>query len=252
MKATMGREKVVTIVLTVLVLLLAGLIFWEWEQGRELERELLKMRNIPVTQVPAQKILAEFQLPDVATGFPELVARNLFALNRRSVAPTPKGGVSAMKKGQFVLVGVLITPKQRSALLRDVQTNKTETVALVGVVRGMTLGDVQSSRVILRQGTETEELALNVQTGPKPPSAAQAQTQAMATAPPPPSPPAAPGAQASAPAASPASAPSSAPAPARAASANPAASAPATPGKPADAASGPKPSPVLPVPLPNK
>jgi hypothetical protein len=235
MKAAVEPGKALSIVLALCVLMLSGVLFWEWEQGLGLERELLKMRKIPVTEVPAQKILPEFKLPDAESGFPDLVSRTLFAGNRRSAAAARKGGPSAMKKGQFMLVGVLITPRQRSALLRDVQTNKTETVALVGVVRGMTLGEVGSSRVVLRQGTETEELTLNVQTGPKPPSVAPAQPT-TAPPPPPPPPPAAPIAQASAPAAPPTLAPSSTPAPARAAGANP-------------AASGPKPSSTLPPPL---
>ena len=78
-----------------------------------------------------------------------------------------------MKYWFGMLVGVLITPQHRSALLRDVQTNKTETVALVGVVRGITLGEVESNRVVLRQGAESEELVLNVQTGPKQPATPQ-------------------------------------------------------------------------------
>ena len=239
MKAMMEPGRALSIVLALCVLMLSGLLFWEWEQGVGLERELLKMRNIPATAVPAQKILPEFKLPDAESGFPELVPRSLFAGNRRSTAAARKGAQSVMKKGQFMLVGVLITPKQRSALLRDVQTNKTETVPLIGVVRGMTLGEVESSRVVLRQGTDTEELTLNVQTGPKAPNAAQAQAQAMATPLLPP--PAVPNAQASALAVPPASAPSSAPAPARAA-----ALAPGPPAKPAEAESGPKPSSTLP------
>nr|WP_295772481.1 hypothetical protein [Rhodoferax sp.] len=235
MKATMEPGRALSIVLALCVLMLSGLLFWEWDQGLGLERELLKMRKIPATAVPAQKVLPEFKLPDAESGFPELVPRSLFAGNRRSMTAARKGGQSVMKKGQFMLVGVLITPKQRSALLRDVQTNKTETVALVGVVRGMTLGEVESSRVVLRQGAETEELALNVQTGPKPPNVAQA--QAMAIPPPPTAPPA--------------SAPS-APVPARAASANSPASAPVPLGKPVDAASGPKPSSTLPLALSKK
>jgi hypothetical protein len=229
MKAAIGRENALSIVLAVCVLVLAGLLFWEWEQGKLLERELLKMRKIPVTEVPAQKVLPEPQLPDAVTGFPELVSRNLFAANRRSVAPAAKGGVSAMKKGQFALVGVLITPKQRSALLRDVQTNKTEVVALVGVIRGLTLGDVEPSRVVLRQGAESEELTLNVQTGKRPgmPPAQSvvAPAQAPAVAPPP---------------VLPASA-ASAPAPGRATPASQPASSPSTPAKPVEASSTPKP-----------
>lgn len=241
MKAKMEPGKVLSIILALCVLMLSGLLFWEWQQGLELERDLLKMRKIPVTMVPAQKILPEFKLPDAEAGFPELVSRTMFAGNRRSTAAASKGGQSAMTRGQFMLVGVLITPKQRSALLRDTKTNKTETVALGGLVRGMTLSEAGNSRVVLQQGAETEELTLNVQTGPKPPSLAQAQASAKP-------PPAAPAAQASAPASPPASAPAL-PASARAPLVSPAALAPVPPAKPVDAESGPKPSPTLPEPL---
>lgn len=169
-KSVMGREKYLGLVLAAISLILMSVLLWEWEQGRNLERELLKMRKLPVTAVPAQKILPEFSLPDKESGFPELLSRPVFSTNRRPSGAAAKGA-GAMKKGQFVLVGVLISPRQRSALLRDVVSNKTETVALVGVLRGLTLGDVQADRVVLRQGAESEELMLNVQTGPKPPVA---------------------------------------------------------------------------------
>jgi len=237
MKAAMNtaipRGKALAIALALSALVLAGVLFWEWTQGLLLQQQLTKMRTIPVTAVPAQQILPEFNLPEAEAGFPELLSRNLFAGNRRSAASAGKGGRGAMKKGQFVLVGVLITPQQRSALLRDVQTNKTETVALVGVVRGITLGEVEPTRVVLRQGAETEELILNVQAGPKLATPPQTQGVPPATAP-----------------AQPASAAS---APARAASGpSPQASAPAGPAKPADASSGPKPPSIIPPPLPKK
>jgi hypothetical protein len=174
MKAATGQEKYLAIALAVVALALGGVLFWEWNQGMRLEQDLLRLRSIPVTPVPGQIILPEFTLPDAEAGFPELISRSLFTVGRRSSAAGTKGGRGSMKKGQFVLVGVLITPTQRSALLRDVQTNKTETVALVGVVRGITLGEVEPTRVLLRQGAESEELLLNVQTGPRPPMSAQA------------------------------------------------------------------------------
>ena len=172
MKAPMARDKYLALALAAASLLLLGVLAWEWEQGKTLERELLTLRKLPVTAVPPQKILPEFSLPDKEAGFPELLSRPIFSLSRRASGNAGKDAGS-MKKGQFVLVGVLITPNQRSALLRDVVSNKTETVALVGIVRGLTLGDVQADRIILRQGAESEELMLNVQTGPKPPTAAR-------------------------------------------------------------------------------
>ena len=208
--SVMGREKYLGLVLAAISIILMSVLLWEWEQGKNLERELLKMRKLPVTAVPAQKILPEFSLPDKEAGFPELLSRPVFSANRRPSGAAAKGA-GAMKKGQFVLVGVLISPRQRSALLRDVVSNKTETVALVGMLRGLTLGDVQADRVVLRQGAESEELMLNVQTGPKLPVAPQNQASPSTLAGQPPAavPPAKP-ASAAAPALVPALAPASA------------------------------------------
>ena len=174
MKAALGKEKYLALALASISLLLVGVLLWEWAQGKNLERDLLKMRKLPVTAVPPQKILPEFSLPDKETGFPELLSRPVFSVSRRSTGTAAKG-IASMKKGQFVLVGVLISPRQTSALLRDVASNKTETVTLVGVVRGLTLGEVKADRVVLRQGAESEELMLNVQNGPKLPGAMQNQ-----------------------------------------------------------------------------
>ena len=167
MKAAVGRERYLTLALLLGALLLAGVLLWEWNQGMLLKRELLKMRNIPVLPAKPLNIWPEFVLPAEDAGFPELVSRSMFSVNRRSSAVAGNGGVAAMKKGQFVLVGVFISPQRSSAQLRDVQTNKAETVAINGVVRGMTVGEVGPSSVLLRQGSETEELILNVQTAPK-------------------------------------------------------------------------------------
>ncbi len=228
MKAVIGRERYLALALAAISLILLSVLLWEWEQGKNLERDLLKMRKLPVTAVPPQKILPEFSLPDKETGFPELLSRPVFSVSRRPSGSANKDA-GAMKKGQFALVGVLISPGQKSALLRDVVTNKTETVALIGVVRGLTLGDVKADRVILRQGAESEELMLNVQTGPKLPVAMK--NQAAPSVVPAPPIPATPAPAAVLPAAKPASAPASAPTALPAASA--ATAAPQTPVKPA-------------------
>ncbi|QLQ00009.1 MAG: hypothetical protein HZY78_07205 [Burkholderiaceae bacterium] len=72
---------------------------------------------------------------------------------------------SAMKRGQFVLVGVLVSPATSAALLRDAETGKTETVVLGGQVRGLTLAEVNAERAVLRLGAEFEELRLALQRG---------------------------------------------------------------------------------------
>ena len=184
MKAAISREKYFLLAMAGLSLLLAGILLWEWERAMDLQRDLLQLRKMPITAVPPQKILPEFNLPDPETGFPELLARPIFSTSRRAFVAAAPEDAGAMKKGQFVLVGVLISPRQRSALLRDVATGKTETVAQVGVVRGMTVGQVMPGRVVLRQGEESEELLLNVLTGAKPPQRAQvASTPAVVASP---------------------------------------------------------------------
>ena len=246
MKAPMARDKYLALALAAASLLLLGVLAWEWEQGKNLERELLSLRKLPVTAVPAQKILPEFSLPDKEAGFPELLSRPIFSLSRRASGSASKDAGS-MKKGQFVLVGVLITPGQRSALLRDVVSNKTETVALVGVVRGLTLGDVQADRVTLRQGAESEELMLNVQTGPKPPAAAR--NPAAPLAPPAAAPPAAVPPAAPASGAVPAMPGASAPVPA-ASAAKPPTVAPPSPPPPPPPPPKPATAPALPAKAP--
>ncbi len=172
MKSAMGQKNYLAVTLSFVLVLLVGLLYWEWDQGMRLEKDLLKLRKIPVTPVPVKAVLPEFVLPAADTGFPELISRPLFTASRHASVSSAKGGIAAMKKGQFVLVGVLITPAQKSALLRDVQTKKTETVARAGLIRGLTLGEVEPTRVVLRQGAESEELTLSVQTGPNRPIAA--------------------------------------------------------------------------------
>jgi hypothetical protein len=180
----MGPPKTLSLALAGASLVLAGAIAWEWDQSMALKLHLQQLAKMPATPVPAQPILPEFALPDPVAGFPELTARPLFLSGRRPSASAGSGGSGAAAKGQFVLVGVLITPQLRSALLRDTQTGKTETVAMGAVVRGLTLGDVQPDRAVLRQGAESEELPLTVQMGSRTaPSAPVPATPAPSTSP---------------------------------------------------------------------
>ena len=189
MKVGLFRLNPVSFALLVVAGLLIALLYWEWVQGQQLEQRLSRLRKVAPASAHTVEVLPEFALPNADTGFPELVARSMFTASRKSNAAAVKGGRAAMKKGQFVLVGVMVTPQQQSALLRDVLTNKTESISINHVVRGMTLAEVAASHVVLRLGSEFEELPLNVQTGPKgQPSLVQPQqpTVSQSAAPPPP------------------------------------------------------------------
>lgn len=77
MKTPMGSKNYLTIVLTAIALLLGGLLYWEWDQGMRLERDLTNLRKIPVTPIVLQAVLPEFTLPNAESGFPELISRSL-------------------------------------------------------------------------------------------------------------------------------------------------------------------------------
>lgn len=167
MKVTITRQQCLSVALTFAALVLSAVLLWEWDQWRRLQENLLTLRSIPIVAAKPLEILPEFVLPTAETGFPELISRSLFAVNRRSSAVASNAGTPSMKKGQYVLVGVLITPQRSSVQLRDVQTNKALTVAMNESVRGMTVSEVRPASVVLRQGAESEELNLNVQPGPQ-------------------------------------------------------------------------------------
>lgn len=144
---------------------LAAVLWWEWQQGLQLQTSLARWKKLPVTAVPPLSIAPEFRLPDAAQGFPELLARPIFQSSRRMAVDPSASAPSAMKRGQFVLVGVLVSPATSAALLRDAQTGKTERVVLGGQIRGLTLAEVNAERAVLRLGAEFEELRLALQRG---------------------------------------------------------------------------------------
>lgn len=144
---------------------LGGVLWWEWQSGLSLASSLARWRKVPATAVPPLALAPEFRLPDAAHGFPELLARPIFQSSRRMAVDPSASAASAMKRGQFVLVGVLVSPATSAALLRDAQTGKTETVRLGGQIRGLTLAELNAERAVLRLGAEFEELRLALQRG---------------------------------------------------------------------------------------
>ena len=169
MKPTIAKRANLPVALALLSLALGAALALEATQVGRVERDLARIRKVRPAALAAMTILPEFTLPPIDAGFPELLSRPIFAPDRRPPAEGAAGAPGSMSKGQFVLVGVVVTPDQHSALLRDAQSGKTETVALGAQIRGMTLGEVTSDSVVLRLGSESETLPLNVQASAKGP-----------------------------------------------------------------------------------
>ena len=113
------------------------------------------------------KLLPPYALAPEAEAAPETVARPLFVPTRRPSPPAAVAAAATMRKGQFVLTGVTITPEMSFAYLKEVANGKTQSIKRGAEVNGITVDVVEGRRVVLKQGDEVEELALAIQVPPR-------------------------------------------------------------------------------------
>ena len=114
----------------------------------------------------------ELSLPPLAETYAETTARPLLSPTRRPAPPPPPvvAGVApkpAMKRGQFMLVGVTITKEKTIALLRELAGGKTLRVERGQVVNGLTVEKVEPEKVTFKFEDEREEVVLKIATAPR-------------------------------------------------------------------------------------
>ena len=127
----------------------------------------------PKAQPPRAGLVAplrpEFSLPPLEQNFNDMLLRPLFVPTRRSPPPvTIKPPTPAMIKGQFVLVGSILTGARNIALLREIATNKVLRLEQGKTINGILLEKVDRRSVTLKQGGDREELVMKVSAAPKP------------------------------------------------------------------------------------
>ena len=113
-------------------------------------------------------LLPAFGLPAIDAGFKETLDRPLFVPTRRPV-PVVVGAVQPlMKKGQFKLAGTVLNKDLPYVFLVEIATGKGLRVARGANIlsTGISVADVDASRVVLKQGDETEELSLRTASSP--------------------------------------------------------------------------------------
>jgi general secretion pathway protein N len=71
------------------------------------------------------KLLPAFALTPETQSAPETVGRPLFVPTRRPAPAAATAAVQTMKRGQFVLTGVTVTPELSFAFLKEVANGKT-------------------------------------------------------------------------------------------------------------------------------
>jgi hypothetical protein len=120
-------------------------------------------RDVSRRAVPFEaRLLPAIAPTDADQRYPEMVARPLFVPLRRPAPPPDATAQSAMKKGQFVLQGVIIAGDMRIALLREKSTGKVHRVEKGRELSGMKLSEVSPESVTLAQGSDQEVLPLQV------------------------------------------------------------------------------------------
>ena len=117
-------------------------------------------------------MLPAFTLTPLETGYRESGERPLFLPTRRPVLATAVSQV-VMKKGQYKLTGTSMAPDLSVAYLQEVSSGKTIRVTKGLEINGIKLDVVEASRVVLKQGDDSEELTLRTAASPpRPPTPA--------------------------------------------------------------------------------
>lgn len=167
MNTARSMGKMLSIASLALSLLLIGVMYSEWQWGEDFRLAILKA-PVSAAKMPPAALLPEFGLPPRESAYRETLARPLFMSSRYSTQ-TGRAGLQQMKKGQFILTGIIIVPGQRLAMLKDVASGKSERVEQGQEIRGMRAERVDAGVLVLKQGNETEELLLKIQRAPSAP-----------------------------------------------------------------------------------
>lgn len=173
MKALLNPRYLVSALLCVLIAGFAATIGWETDWGRNLYQPV----RLPKTQATKLALTAfqpEFTLPPLDQSFTEILLRPLFVATRRPPPPPPPPAPiippkPTMRKGQFLLLGVILTKDKNVALLREVATGKVSRVEQGKEINGIRVEKLEAEKVTFKQWDDTEEVILKIQAMPKPP-----------------------------------------------------------------------------------
>ena len=189
MKLPFEPRHFTNILLLVMTLLLIWTIGTELGWGNRVKVSLPQpkpQKNRPAV-LPLQP---EFVLLSLDQSYSEILVRPLFVSSRRPLPPklvlrqraalaapppTPPLPVPVeppkptMRKGQFILDGIIITKDKNIALLRETATRKMVRVELGQEINGMQIEKLERDKITFKQGDEREVLVLKIKTGPSQP-----------------------------------------------------------------------------------
>ena len=150
------------------LVVLAALIGWETDWGREVETPAPAPEAVTPKPVVAV-LLPEYEIVGGVATRTETVQRTLFNPTRRPAPPVaPEGAANRLQRGQFALTGTMQVDGKSTAFLREVAGNRSRRVQQGESINGMLVAEVKPDRVKLTMGDESEELMLKVASNPRP------------------------------------------------------------------------------------
>ncbi len=165
------RSRPLIVALTLLTAALLVVIAAETGFGSRLTPSIPAL-STRAAAAPEAKLLPPLTQPAAEQAYPEMATRPLFIATRRP-APTPEPAQQqTMRRGQFILQGVIVAGDTRIAMLREKANGKIHRVEKGHEINGLKLAEVSPESVTLTQGSEQEVLPLQVLKGPPGPGGA--------------------------------------------------------------------------------
>ena len=148
--------------------IVAAALGFETDWGRSLS-QIEPVRTRAPAQPVTVALMPEYRIDGGLEARKETVDRVLFNPTRRPApaATQSAAGPSTMKRGQFTLTGTSVVGNTATAFLREVAGGKARSVRKGETLNGMTVAEVTSDRVRLKQGDEFEDLQLKIAAGPR-------------------------------------------------------------------------------------
>lgn len=135
------------------------------------ERTLHPVPELPAAAPVESVAYPDFRLSAREKAFAGTLKRPLFVPTRAEAPPEPPPPPPpppSMKKGQFQLLGTLITDEAKIAVVREIASGKERQVHEGYTINELKLELVEPTRVVFTQYDDREELRLKILRSPKP------------------------------------------------------------------------------------
>lgn len=151
---------------TVLALAIGSELSW----GEKLHQPM----PVPVVHSSAPVEVAldpDFRLPAREKTYAATLERPLFVPSRSPAPPAPSAPSApppTMQKGQFQLLGTIITDEMRIAVVKEISSGKERQIVQGYTINGLQLEMVEADRIVFTQYEDREEIRLKIQRSSQP------------------------------------------------------------------------------------